>query len=91
MSTAMKSSNWQNVWPQVLALAGTDESFREALRVDARSAIKSYLNVELPETFAGGESVLAMPSGLAEKGPEIQALARYANEVLADRPPPCFC
>lgn len=85
MSTAMKSSNWQNVWPQVLALAGNDESFREALRVDARSAIKAYLNVELPETFAGGESVLAMPSQ------EIQALARYAREVRADAPPPCFC
>lgn len=91
MSTAMKSSNWQDVWPQVLALAGNDESFREALRDDARSAIKVYLNVELPETFPARESVLAMPPKSAEKGLEANVLARYAKEVLADRPPPCFC
>ena len=101
MATATEFSNWQNVWSQALALAGSNDSFRQALLEDASSALKAYLNVELPEAVpvhvvaisdsdhARG-SVLAMPLEQAKKG-EANVLARYARELATDAAPPCVC
>jgi ribosomally synthesized peptide (two-chain TOMM family) len=102
MAMAADFSSWQGTWLQALALAWDNESFRQALLDDARSAIKTHLNVEIPGTFPirvvegsdrdhVGESVLTIPSRRVAQGQEADVLARYAKDMLTDSAIPCIC
>ncbi len=102
MAMATDFSNWQGTWLQALAMAWDNDNFRQALLDDARSAIKTYLHVELPGTFPVrvvessdrdhlGEGVLSIPSKRVEQGQEADVLARYAKDTLTDSAIPCIC